>query len=160
MIKILAREIGVGIHVVLGVLRAEFTEFDLLGRLTKGKLKGDLTAVYSYCVGENWAKLISEVYNGKIKGRRDRLGQGSCNLVKNQIKPTNQPKDQQAKIKQNQTNNKNTHKKPQTTKNPNTKPKITTRVFKHRKESRETEIFIIGDAQKSARQSPQTPCCH
>lgn len=98
MIKILAREIGVGIHVVLGVLRAEFTEFDLLGRLTKGKLKGDLTAVYSYCVGENWAKLISEVYNGKIKGRRDRLGQGSCNLVKNQIKPTNQPKPHHLQI--------------------------------------------------------------
>lgn len=51
MIKILAREIGVGISVVLGVLRAEFTEFDLLGSLTKGKLKGDLPAVYSYQMG-------------------------------------------------------------------------------------------------------------
>lgn len=71
-------------------------------------------------VGENRAKLISEVYNGKMRGRRDRLGQGKLQLGKKQNQ-TNQPKDQQTnKIKQNQTtppktNNKNTNqKKPQT----------------------------------------------
>lgn len=92
LIKISAWEIGVGIHIVLGCLRVEFTECDILDSLMKRKLKGDLTAVYSYQMGgcetdQNQTYLSGAQW--KKRGSGDRLEKGSCNLVKGKKTPTN-----------------------------------------------------------------------
>lgn len=94
LIQILAREIGVGIHIVLGVLRAEFTEFDILGSVRKRKPKGDCTAVYSYQMGgcgSEQSHLISEVHSGRTGGSGAGWDKGSCSLVKGKKDKTKLP---------------------------------------------------------------------
>lgn len=94
MIKISAGEIGVGIHIVLGCLRVEFTEFDILGSLMKRKLKGDLTAVYSYQMGGCETEQSQTYLRGaqwKKRGSGDRLEQGKLQLGKREKTPNKLP---------------------------------------------------------------------